>query len=322
MHPLSRRIIDRSPERIRPGVTLLVRTAHGAIADRLPGLAAELAFWVLLSLPALLLTAIAALSLVAGEGGGWRDDLIDRITEVASVALSTQAVEEVLRPVLDQLVSDTTVSVVSIAFLTTLWTASRAIKVVLVTIAITYGREEPTGFGHRVLGLALTVVGLLISLVAAPLLILGPGFGERLATIPGVDGDLLATVWRVGYWPAVLVLVTAALASLYHVGAPWDTRWLRDVPGAVLATVLWLAGSSGLRLYGTWILDSDSPYGPLAGPLVGLLWIWLTGFAVLIGAELNAQIEQLWPTRGEDGGVGTPTSRLRRAVSTVTTSSP
>ncbi len=317
MHPLTRRIVDRSPARIRPGVTLVVRTARGAIADRIPGLAAELAFWVLLSLPALLLTAIAALSLVAGEGGGWRDELIDRITEVASVALSAQAVDEVLRPVLDRLVADTTISVVSIAFLTTLWTASRAVKVVLVTIAITYGREEPTGFGHRLLGLALTLVGLLVGLVVAPLLILGPRFGEQLVTVPGVDGELLAAAWRIGYWPAVLVLATAALASLYHLGAPWHTRWLRDVPGAVLATALWLAGSAALRLYGTWILDSDSAYGPLAGPLVGLLWIWLTGFAVLIGAELNAQVEHLWPTRDPDGN-DSPPSRLRRAVSTVT----
>jgi membrane protein len=84
----------------------------------------------------------------------------------------------------------------------------------------------------------------------------------------------------------------------------------------VLATAGWLAGSGALRLYGTWILDSDSVYGPLAGPLVGLLWLWVSSFAVLIGAELNAQIEQIWPTR-RDGEDLAPTKLKRLATSTT-----
>lgn len=312
VHPLTERIINRSPERARRPLLLLARTIDGAIADRLPGLAAELAFWVLLSLPALLLTAIAALSLVAGDGSGWQDDLVDRIVEVSSIALSGDVIDSVLRPVLVQLIDGTTVSVVSIAFVTTVWTASRAMRVVLVTIAITYGQEEPTGFGQRILGFVLTLLGILVGLIVAPLLIVGPGFGEQLGRIPGLDPNLVASVWRVAYWPTAVALVTGVLASVYHLGAPWHTRWLRDLPGAVLATCGWLAGSAGLRLYGTWILDSDSVYGPLAGPIVALLWVWLTGFAMLLGAEFNAQIERLWPTRSEGGSAGAPTSRLRR----------
>ncbi|MEX1178170.1 MAG: YihY/virulence factor BrkB family protein [Nitriliruptor sp.] len=287
----------------------------GALQDRLPGLSAELAFWVLLSLPALLLTAIAGLSLTVGEGGGWRDDLVDRIVEVSSVALSTEAIDNVVRPVLGQLIADTTVSVVSLASLTTLWTASRAVKVVLVTIAITYGREQPSGFGRRALGFLITIVGLVVGLIVAPLLIVGPGFGEQLTDVPGVGRELAAT-WRIAYWPAIILFATAGLTSLYHLGAPWNTRWMRDLPGAVLATLLWLTGSAALRLYGTWILDSDSAYGPLAGPLVGLLWLWLTGFAVLIGAEFNAQIEHLWPT-GAGEGDGPAPGRIRRATTAL-----
>lgn len=301
---------------MRRGIELAVRTVDGAIADRLPGLAAELAFWVLLSLPALLLTLIAALSLVVGEGGTWQDQLIDRLVEVATVALTTDVIDRVLRPVLDQLVVNTTVPVVSVAFLATIWTASRAVKVVLVAIAIAYGRNQPAGFGQRILGFGLTVVGIVAGLVLTPVLLVGPGFGEQLDSWLGFDGDTLTTFWRAAYWPTVIVVVTGALAGLYHLGAPWSTRWRRDLPGAVLASALWLAGSAALRLYGTWILGSDSIYGPLAGPIVGLLWVWLTGFAVLLGAELNAQIEHLWPTRpvGDDAEPG-PLRRLMEAVS-------
>lgn len=316
MHPLSRQLIERSPRGLREPVALTVRTVDAAVADRLPGLAAELAFWVLLSLPALLLAAIAGVSLVAGGAADWETQFVDRIIEVSSVALTSQAIEGALRPVLERLVAGTTISVVSAAFVATIWTASRAVKVVLVTIAITYGTDAPGGFGQRVLGLILTLLALIIGLVLAPLLIAGPNFGERIGDLGAVDTGVLAAIWRTLYWPTAIVVVTLALSALYHVGAPWNTRWRRDLPGAVLATAGWLAGSGALRLYGTWILDSDSVYGPLAGPLVGLLWLWVSSFVVLMGAELNAQIEQIWPTRGDGEGPG-PT-RLKRLTTSTT----
>jgi membrane protein len=322
VHPRTQAVIDRTPAWARRPVALLARTGERAAADRLPGLAAEMAFWVLLSLPALLLTAIAALSLVAGEADGWRDDLLDRILEVASVALSPGAIESVLQPVIERLIADTTVPVVSVAFLATVWTASRALKVVLVVIAITYGEEQPRGLGRRLLAFALTIATLLVGLLLAPLLVVGPAFGERLGELPRIDAEFVATTWRAAYWPAVVLAATVGLASLYHLGAPWTTRWRRHLPGAVLATAGWLAGSAALRLYGTWILDSDSTYGPLAGPIVGLLWVWLTGFAVLLGAELNAQIEQLWPADGPDGSDGRRPSALDRATATITSRIP
>jgi membrane protein len=297
-------------------VALAVRTVDGAIRDRIPGLAAELAFWVLLSAPAILLTAIAIVSLVASDGSGWQMQLIDRIVEVASVALTPQAIESALRPLLVNLIEGTTLSVVSVAFLASVWVASRAVKVVLVTVALTYGAEGPGGFAQRILGFVLTILGLIVALVLTPLLVAGPNIGEQLVELGVGEGGVVAQAWRLLYWPVAALIATVAIASLYHVGAPWNTRWVRDLPGAVLATAGWLAGSAGLRLYGTWILGSDGIYGPLAGPIVGLLWVWLTGFAVLFGAELNAQIERMWPTRGP-GGNDAPSTLKKLANSTT-----
>lgn len=300
MHPFTERLIARSPAGLRASVSLVARTVDGAIANRLPGLAAEIAFWVLLSAPALVLTALAGLALVAGDDVGWQEQVIDRVVEVASVALTPEALDSVVRPVLESLVANSTLSVVSFGFLTSIWVASRAVKVVLVTVALTYGAQQPGGFSQRVLGLVVTLIGLIISVVLAPVVIAGPGLGEQIAEQLGEDNGVaavLASTWRTLYWPVVAAFATAAIAAVYHLGAPWNTRWRRDLPGAVLATSVWLAGSAGLRLYGTWILGTDSVYGPLAGPLVALLWVWLTAFAVLLGAQLNAQIERQWPTR-------------------------
>lgn len=319
VHPLTQRLIARSPAGLRAPVALTARTVDGAIANRLPGLAAEIAFWVLLSAPALVLTLLAALTLVAGDDAVLQEQAIDRIVEITSVALTPEAISSVVRPVLESLADNTTVSVVSFGFAASVWVASRAVKVILVTVALTYGAQQPGGVGHRVLGLVVTLIGLIIGVVLAPLVIAGPGLGEQLAMRMGEDNGAataLAGAWRVAYWPVAAGIATAAIAAVYHLGAPWNTRWRRDLPGALLATAVWLTGSAGLRLYGTWILGTDSIYGPLAGPIVALLWVWLTGFAVLLGAQLNASVERTWPTRqrGDDSPAGlkklTTTSRM------------
>jgi membrane protein len=302
MHPLSLRLIERTPERLRPAVRLLVRTVDGAMRDRLPGLAAEIAFWVLLSLPALLLTAVSVALVVGGLGEtAWKEQFISRALEVSRVALTENAVENTLRPLLVQLVEGGGIAIASFAFLTTLWTASRAVRVVLTTLAIAYSREGVRkGWHDRLLGFGIAIGGLLVGLVLMPLLLSGPNAGEYLVDLIGRDPIGLAELWRTLYWPAIIVAVTLVIAALYHLGVPGHTPWRRDLPGAILAMTVWLLGSAGLRLYGTWVLDGDSVYGPLAGPIVAMLWLWLTGFAVLVGAELNAAIEEEWPLHGVD----------------------
>jgi membrane protein len=298
VHPLSLRLIERTPERVRPGVRLVVRTADGAMRDRLPGLAAEIAFWVLLSLPALLLTGVAAASVAGGLGeADWQEQFINRTLEVSRVVLTGPTVENVLRPVLVRLVGGGGIALASFAFLTTVWTASRAVRVVLSTLAIAYDRHGMRkGWQDRLLGFLITLGALLVGVVLMPLLLAGPNFGDQLVEWIQDAPPELAVVWAAVYWPGIVVAVTLVIAVLYHLGVPGHTPWRRDLPGAVLATTVWLLGSAGLRLYGTWILDGDSVYGPLAGPIVALLWLWLTGFAVLLGAELNAAIDEEWPT--------------------------
>lgn len=297
MHPISRRLIDAAPRRLRPAAELAVSTADRVGSERLPGLAAEIAFWTLLSLPALLLTVLAAGTVAGGRfGADWRTTLIDRIIEVASVALTHRTLEN-LEPTLRRLVSDGGVGLASFAFLTTLWVASRAVKVVLTTLELVYDRSElRPPWQTRLLGLGLTLGALVGGIVLLPLVLAGPGFGERIATWVGTDALRIAAIWRVAYWPASVVVGTLAIALLYHLGVPGRTPWRRDLPGAALATGGWLLGSAGLRLYSTWILTGDSAYGPMAGPIVALLWLWVTGLAVLLGAALNAQIERTWPT--------------------------
>ena len=290
MHPISRRLIETTPRGLRPPLALVVRTVDRSVAHRLPGLAAEVAFWVLLSLPALVLATIATAGVLGGERDHWRQQLINRATDVSQVALTPQTISQVVEPVLRSLFDEGGVGLVSFAFVATVWTASRAVRVVLNTIAVAADAHGVRpGWQQRLLGFGLTFGALLTGIVLAPLLLAGPGFGEQLAELVGPEASLLGPLWRVAYWPATATLAIAGLAVLYHLGVPGRTRWRHDLPGALLATAIWLLGSGGLRLYGSWVLGEESAYGPLAGPIVGMLWLWLTGLAVLVGAEFNAQ---------------------------------
>ena len=100
------------------------------------------------------------------------------------------------------------------------------------------------------------------------------------------------------YWPIVVVLCTCFLATLYHVSVPVRTSWRHNLPGAALTMTIWIFGSYVLR----WVLtntakDSTSIYGPLAAPIVVMIWLYLLSIAVLIGAAVNAAFDRLWPER-------------------------
>ncbi len=291
---MSPRLLQALPTALRRPATA-VSTAVGRILDaRLPGLAAEIAFWILLSLPALLVAGVAAASLISDRvlGPGWEAQVVDRVTEAATIALTPQTIDQTIEPLLERLLDvEGAAGVVSFAFLAAVWTASRAVKTVLTTLAIVYGRgDDRAGWQERLLGFGVTLGALVIGSVLAPLLVAGPGAGEVVEDMTGLELGAIVDIWRAAYWPTVVAVATLALVMLYHFGVPGRTRWRSAVPGAFLATGVWLAGSAALRVYGGWVVDGEGAYGPLAGPIVGLLWLWVTGFAVLLGGLLNASL--------------------------------
>lgn len=293
MHPVTRRIIDRTPARLRPGVELTIRTVDDSIHDRVPGLAAEIAFFALLSLPPLLLTVLGGIGQVGRLlGRDLRDDVRETIVDSAQLIQSDTATT--LETYLVETISPETGSIIGLGVFVTLLSASRVFRVVSTAITIAYDLETTRpAWKHRLWGFALTIGGILTAMLVGPLLIAGPEGGETASSLlGGVPG--LPEVWSVAYWPAAAAVVTTMIAVLYHVAAPWRTPLRRDLPGALLAMALWLLGTVGLRIYVGQAIDES--YGFIATPLIILLWLYVSAFAVLLGAELNAEIEKMYPT--------------------------
>lgn len=301
MKVVARRIVERTPERFRPGVELAVRTVSDAFADRAPGLAAEMAFYLILSLPPLLITVFSGVALL-GDAAGVTilDEAPAQAMRVGDQFLTQDAADEVesLLVNLRDEAQEGIGALLSFGFLLTVLSASRALRVTTVAITIAYDLEETRpGWQQFLYGLVLTIAALVVGVVVVPILVGGPGLGRLIVDAVGAP-EQLAALWRLAYWPAACVVLTLLLAVLYHVAAPWLTPWRRDLPGAALAMVLGLAGSYGLRLYTDRAIGDV--FGTLATPLVVLVWLFVMSFAVLLGAELNAEIEKMWPVKRPD----------------------
>jgi membrane protein len=284
-----------APPGPRAGDAVVLGTARGCLRYRVTGLAAEVAFFALLSLPALVLGLVASAGYVGQElGTDVLGDLRARIGDLAGATLTADAVHGVILRTFDEVVRSGRPDVVSVGFLVSVWSGSRALNVYLDTIAIMYGLGGHRGIVRtRLLSLALYVAALAGAVVVLPLLLLGPGVLAGVArTRLGVPESVL--VWGgVLSWPVLVLVAVTGLATLYHVAPPVRPGWRACLPGAGLALALWLLASLALRQVVGGGLGRTGVYGPLAAPVALLVWLYLLALAVLVGAALNATLAAL-----------------------------
>ena len=272
---------------------VVVATVGSCFRNRVTGLAAEAAFWALLSLPPLIFALAGSIGYVFSQFSHAQvHDLRVSIIDLASRALTNQTVDTIIRPTLNDVFKGGRYDVISIGFVLALWSGSRAMNVFVDTITIMYGLDGRRGIVKtRVLSFSLYVLGLFTGVVAIPLVLAGPTVVQRL--IPDKLGFLNSL-----YWPVVLVLCVCFLATLYHVSVPVRTSWRYNLPGAALTMGMWVLGSFVLRLVLTTTAGkSTSIYGPLAAPIAVMLWLYLLSFAVLVGAAVNAAFDRVWPEK-------------------------
>jgi len=297
--------------------SLLGRAAAQAWRDRVLGLSAEAAFWQLLSLPSLFLALVASLGYVSrwfGAGTVTRTE--HRLESTLTRAFSQQVVDQVVSPMLHEVLFRGRADIISIGFVLAIWAGSSATATFVNTITIAYGMRELRGPVHsRLLALWLFLGSVLLGVVVLPMLVLGPdlltrSFPERLRpTASTVISDL--------YYPVVVLLLLAGLTTLYHLAPPRRLPWHRGVPGAMVAMIVFLAGAAGLRGYIRFILDQNHAYVTLAAPIAALLFFFALALGVLYGAEVNAAIEQLAPTPAKPPRVLHPRNWQRLGAETT-----
>jgi membrane protein len=270
---------------------LLKDTVDSCMEYRVTGLAAEAAFFVLLSLPPLLLGLVGALGYVDTVIGlDTIDHIRHNILQASATVLSDKGVNQLVKPLVDDVFHGRRPDLISIGFLIALWSGSRAVNVFVDTITIMYGLEGRRGIVRtRLMSLVLYVAALLVGAAVLPLIVVGPDTLTRY--LPGGSATE-----HILYWPAALLASIAFLTTLYHVSVPVRSPWYEDVPGALVALMMWVLGSFILRIYLTHAVEGHTIYGSLAAPVAVLLWIGVSAFAVLVGAAVNAAVDRVWPS--------------------------
>lgn len=270
----------------RAGWFQIVKRAWAeAKSDQVPLLAAGVAFYSFLALFPAMIAAVMLYGLVRDPEDVRRqvDDLSAALPSDAASLLTTQ---------LEAITSTSSGSLglgLLVSLVLALWSASGGVGNLLSAINVAYDEEETRGFVKRKgLSLLLTLAAIVFVVVTISLVAVAPAVLDNL-----VEGGPLRWGLEAARWVGLVAAMTVALAVLYRVAPDRDDPEFKWVSvGAAVATVVWLAASLGFSLYVDNFGSYNKTYGALAGVVVLLLWLWLTMYIVLLGAEVNAEAEQ------------------------------
>lgn len=260
--------------------------------DRVTGLAAEVAFFALLSVFPGLLTVAAGLGALDGLFGS---ELLARAQrEVVGVltAFLTDKAQGTAEAV-EALFEGASGGVFTFGVVAAVWSASRGMSTVLRTLGEIYDVEETRSrIRIRLVAVGLALASMLLIVVTLTALVVGPlfGAGEAVARWVGLK-DAYGAVWEWLGIPFAFLALLAWAAVVFHSVPHHHIGWRQHVGGAALTGVLWLVVSAGFRLY-LLLFGGNPVFGVLGGALVMLLWMYLLSLALLIGAELNAVLAE------------------------------
>ncbi len=285
---------------------VFTRTFKEAYSDNCLGMAAQLAYYFFLALFPALLFVLAIASYFPLE------KLVDSIITM----LGGFAPPDVLHIITDQVrkISEgQNGGLLTIGFLGAVWSSSSAMTAIVDTLNTAYGIKESRPWWEvRVISVLLTLGVAVFILVSFALVLAGPLTAEALATRVGL-GPVFKWTWLILQWPVVFGLVAGAVALIYYFAPDAEQEWVWLTPGSVFATLLWLGGSLGFKYYVANFGDYNATYGTIGGVVVLMLWFYLTGLVILVGAEMNAEIEHASPY-GKDEGEKVPGEKKRIGV--------
>ena len=274
---------------------LISRTAAKAWDDSFVSMSAQAAFWMTLSLPPLLLGMLGSLGFVTSWFGPDTVAAAQReIVRLATGVFSADVVNQIIRPTVSDILTRGHSSLVSVGFVISLWAGSSALASLVDSITAAYHQHAVRHpVWQRIFALLLYAVALIASVFVLPLTALGPGLIPEL--LPEAVRPTVTRLVDIFYYPGLGALLMVGLATLYHVVLPKKLPWHRGLPGALLAMVVFLVTSTGLRLYISSVTATGYTYGALAAPIAYLLFCFFIAMAILLGAEFNSAIEELWP---------------------------
>jgi membrane protein len=259
---------------------IVKRTLHEVEADNCLGLAAQVAFFFVLALFPALLFLIALLSLLPVQ---------EAVVEVFSIATSLMPIDvaSFLREQFDQITHADRIGLLTIGIAGAIWSSSAAMLAIIDALnRILDVVEWRPWWKRQLVAIALTILLALFVLLVLSFISIGPRLFAHIAIWLGIDSDA-AVVWQLLRWPLMVLFAVLGVNLVYYFAPNRRSRWMSITPGALLATALWIGTSFGFKLYVFTQADYIATYGAIEGMIATMLWFYLCGLAILVGAELN-----------------------------------
>lgn len=278
---------------------LLRRTFNETLADDVFNLAAQQAYYFFFALfPALLALISFASFFPIGN-------LTDEVVRLLNSVAAPREMVDLVRGQMEKIANDKAGGLLTIAFFFALWSSSGAVVSLSSTLNAAYDITEGRPWWKvRLVALGLTI-GLAVFILASMTLVVGgPALAQKVAEMAGL-GSAFVWAWNILQWPVVFVLVATAIALVYYFAPDAEQDWVWITPGSVLATLLWVIASFAVSYYVSNFGSYTETYGVIGAVMILMLWFYASGIAILVGAELNAEIEHASPY-GKDVGEKVP----------------
>lgn len=266
-----------------------VRAGKHFLEDNCMMLASALAYSSFFAIPSVLIVVVGLFTLVASP------HTIATVVGDLHGVMPGQA-RSLLNDALQRADSHPGSSVVItvVGFLLAVWSVTGAMNSYMTALNMTYEQKDRRSFvTKRIVALKMAGVMAVAFALVAVLTIFGPVVEHAIATRIGAAGGVLNWAWWIAQWPILLAGLLAAFSVLLYLGPDVDQpRWEWLTPGSLLAALLWAGASALFAVYTATFASYNKTWGSLSAVIVMLTWLWLTGLALLFGAEINAEAER------------------------------
>jgi len=290
---------------------LIKRTFHDVMEDDAQGIASQLAYYFFLALFPALLCVLAVASFFPLQN--FTDDVVRLLGPFAP-----REVIDIIRQQMIRIAQGNHGGLLTIGLLGAIWSSSSAMVSLIGAMNKTYDIAESRPWWKvRLTAILLTIALAVFIVVAAALIIAGPQTADFLGRYLGFSAAFVWT-WKILQWPVAFALVVVGIGIIYYAAPDAEQDWVWITPGSLVAAALWTIGSLCFRYYAVNFGDYEKTYGAIGGAILLLLWFYLSGLVIVIGSEMNAEIEHASPW-GKAPGEKVPGQKKRLGAAAART---
>ena len=262
--------------------------------------AASLAYYFVLAVFPAMLFVLSIIGFISSGSAELQGTLFSALARIVPGSAS-----ELIQKTLDEIAHSSGAGKAFIGILGALWSSSQGVAAVMQSLNVAYEvKEDRPWWKQKLIAIGLTLALAVLVLGGLGLMLFGAKAAEFLGSHMGL-GAALVVAWKVVQWPLVLAVIFLAFAVTYYVAPNFkEPEWRWITPGSAAGLICWLVASFGLKAYLHFFNSFSKTYGSVGAVIILLLWLYISGFSIMLGGEVNSEIERAGEAREHAAGLG------------------